>query len=210
MRREIVLASASPRRRELLALLGVDFVAENSGIPEETDPQESPAQSAVRLARLKAEAVAARFPESLILGADTVVVIGGEILGKPLDHQDASRMLRLLRGHWHFVITGLALLDPNRGRSAVRFVETGVRMANYSDKEIEDYVSSGEPLDKAGAYAIQGLGGKLVAGIEGCYTNVVGLPVCEVAEMLREFGLKAPTAPASCTDGAGSPCPRLR
>ncbi len=209
MNRQIVLASASPRRRELLGSLGFDFVVENSGVPEETGPAESPAESAVRLARQKAEAVASRFPDALVLGADTIVVVGQEILGKPLDTDDARRMLRLLRNRWHFVITGLALTTSREGKRAARFVETGVRMTDYSDGEIEDYVSSGEPLDKAGSYAIQGLGGRLVARIEGCYTNVVGLPVCEVAEMLREFGVKVPAAPAPCTDNAGGPCPRL-
>ncbi|RPJ53621.1 MAG: septum formation inhibitor Maf [Acidobacteria bacterium] len=209
LNRQIVLASASPRRRELLGLLGLDFVVEDSGVLEETDPAESPAESAARLARQKAEAVTSRFPDALVLGADTVVVIGREILGKPVDREDARRMLRLLRNRWHFVITGLALIDSKNGKRAVRHVETGVRMAGYSDAEIEDYVSSDEPLDKAGSYAIQGLGGRLVTRIEGCYTNVVGLPVCEVAEMLREYGVKAAAAPAPCADNAGKPCPRL-
>lgn len=209
MSRQLVLASASPRRRELLGLLGLDFVVENSGVPEETDPVESPAQSAVRLAREKAGALVSRFPDALILGADTVVVVGGEILGKPVDNEDAGRMLRLLRNRWHFVITGIALVDSKNGKQAARHAETGVRMADYSDEEIEGYVSSGEPLDKAGSYAIQGLGGRLVTQIEGCYTNVVGLPVCEVAEMMQGFGVNVPASPPPCTDNAGVPCPRL-
>jgi len=208
MNRQLVLASASPRRRELLALLGVQFLVENSGMPEESDSAESPAQSALRLAREKAEAVAPRFPNALILGADTVVVINRQILGKPQDREDARRMLRLLRNRWHFVITGVALIDSRDGKAAARHVETGVRMADYSDKDIDDYVNSGEPADKAGGYAIQGFGGRLVAKIEGCYTNVVGLPVCEVAEMFRELGLVVPAAPAPCMDNAGRPCPR--
>jgi len=209
MKPQIVLASASPRRRELLGSLGLDFVVENSGVPEETNPAESPAQSAVRLAREKAAAVSSRFQDALVIGADTVVVVGQEILGKPVDTEDARRMLRLLRNRWHFVITGLALIDPSDGRPGVRYVETGVRMADYSNNDIADYVKSGEPLDKAGSYAIQGLGGRLVARIEGCYTNVVGLPVCEVAEMLRGVGVKVPAAPAPCSDNQGRPCPRL-
>jgi septum formation protein len=209
MKRRIVLASASPRRRELLAILGLDFELGTSGVPEDTQPGESPAESAVRLARQKAEAVASRFPDALVLGADTVVVSGREILGKPVDAEDARRMLRLLCNRWHFVITGVALLDSKNGGREARFVETGVRMADYSHADIEDYVSSGEPLDKAGSYAIQGLGGRLVARIEGCYTNVVGLPVCEVAEMLRGFGVTVPAVPALCTDSTGGPCPRL-
>ncbi|RPJ82538.1 MAG: septum formation protein Maf, partial [Acidobacteria bacterium] len=167
MNRQIVLASASPRRRELLGSLGLDFVVEDSGVLEETDPAESPAESAARLASQKAEAVAPRFPDALVLGADTVVVIGREILGKPADREDGRRMLRLLRNRWHFVITGLALIDSRNGKRVARYVETGVWMADYSDAEIEDYVNSGEPLDKAGSYAIQGLGGRLVKRIEG-------------------------------------------
>jgi len=209
MKPKIVLASASPRRRELLGLLGLDFVIEDSGVPEETDPAESPAESAVRLARQKAETVASRFADALVLGADTVVVAGREILGKPVDPEDARRMLQLLRNRWHFVITGVALIDSGNGRQEARFVETGVQMADYSDADIEKYIRTGEPFDKAGSYAVQGLGGRLVARVEGCYTNVVGLPVCEVAEMLHEFGVKVAAAPAPCTDSAGAPCPRL-
>jgi len=209
MNRPIVLASASPRRRELLGLLDVEFLVENSGVPEETDSAESSADSAERLARAKAAAVASRFPDALVLGADTVVVAGREILGKPVDAEDARRMLRLLRNRWHFVITGLALIDSGKGRITARSVETGVRMADYSEPEIEAYVCSGEPFDKAGSYAIQGLGGRLVERIQGCYTNVVGLPVCEVAEMLREFGVDVAAGPAPCADNAGKVCPRL-
>ena len=209
MKPKIVLASASPRRRELLGLLGLDFVIEDSGVPEETDPAESPAESAVRLARQKAERVASRFADALVLGADTVVVAGREILGKPVDPEDARRMLQLLRNRWHFVITGVALIDSGNGRQEARFVETGVQMADYSDADIEKYIRTGEPFDKAGSYAVQGLGGRLVARVEGCYTNVVGLPVCEVAEMLHEFGVKVAAVPAPCTDSAGAPCPRL-
>jgi len=209
MKPKIVLASASPRRRELLGLLGLDFVIEDSGVPEETDPAESPAESAVRLARQKAETVASRFADALVLGADTVVVAGREILGKPVDPEDARRMLQLLRNRWHFVITGVALIDSRNGRQEARFVETGVQMADYPDADIEKYIKTGEPFDKAGSYAVQGLGGRLVARVEGCYTNVVGLPVCEVAEMLHEFGVKVAAVPAPCTDSAGAPCPRL-
>ncbi len=209
MKPKIVLASASPRRRELLGLLGLDFVIEDSGVPEETDPAESPAESAVRLARQKAETVASRFADALVLGADTVVVAGREILGKPVDPEDARRMLQLLRNRWHFVITGVALIDSRNARQEARFVETGVQMADYSDADIEKYIKTGEPFDKAGSYAVQGLGGRLVARVEGCYTNVVGLPVCEVAEMLHEFGVKVAAVPAPCTDSAGAPCPRL-
>ncbi|RPI28731.1 MAG: septum formation inhibitor Maf [Acidobacteria bacterium] len=207
MKKQLVLASASPRRRELLGSLGLDFVVENSGVPEDTVDHRSPADFALELARRKAEAVAARYPDGVVLGADTVVVVGSEILGKPNDTDDARRMLALIRNRWHLVITGLAVTESREGQTALRHVETRVRMADYSRNAIEEYIASGEPLDKAGSYAIQGLGGKLVAGIEGCYTNVVGLPLCEVAEMLRDLGVEAPAA--LCTDNAGQPCPRL-
>ncbi len=155
----------------------------------------------MRLARQKAETVASRFADALVLGADTVVVAGREILGKPVDPEDARRMLQLLRNRWHFVITGVALIDSRNARQEARFVETGVQMADYSDADIEKYIKTGEPFDKAGSYAIQGLGGRLVARVEGCYTNVVGLPVCEVAEMLHEFGVKVAAVPAPCKVG---------
>jgi len=117
-------------------------------------------------------------------------------------------MLKLLRNRRHLVITGLALVDSRNGVTLLRNVQTGVQMADYSDQAILDYISGGEPLDKAGAYAIQGQGGSLVTGIDGCYTNVVGLPLCEVAEMLREVGIEIPAVPPPCTDQAGRPCPR--
>ena len=123
-----------------------------------------------------------------ILGADTVVVLDGTPLGKPRDADEARRMLRALRGRWHEVVTGLALFVPERG-TATDFVVTRVKMRNYGDDEIEAYVRTGEPLDKAGAYGIQGLGGLLVEEIHGCYYNVVGLPLSRLAEMMRAFGL---------------------
>ena len=209
MARHIVLASASPRRKELFKALGLEFTVVNSGVEETNGGTEAPERLAADLAVEKAEAVAGRMSDGLVLGADTVVVVDHEILGKPVDAADARRMLRLLRDRWHRVITGIALLDIADARRAVRAVETRVRMASYSDRELEEYVASGEPLDKAGSYAIQELGGRLVEAVEGCYTNVVGLPVCEVARLLRDFGVAPPAPTPVCRDASGAPCPRL-
>ena len=210
MARDIILASASPRRKELLTSLGLRFSVADSGVDETDDAAENPAKFAADLAIQKAEAVASRMPRSLILGADTVVVVDHRILGKPTDDADARRMLQRLRSRWHRVVTGVAVLDALTGKRAVSVVETRVKMASYSDRDIEEYVMSGEPLDKAGSYAIQGLGGRLVDAIEGCYTNVVGLPVCEVARLFEQFGITAPAATPVCRDASGAQCPRLQ
>ncbi len=208
----LILASGSPRRRELLAALGLPFTVISSDMPEDLPPDISP-EAAVRwLARLKAEAVAETLPAGLVIGADTTVVVDGLLLGKPVDAADAARMLRLLRGRPHQVISGVAVFDAAARRSgAVSHVTTTVFMRDYSAAEIAAYVATGEPMDKAGAYAIQGAGGALVAGIEGCYNNVVGFPLCEVAALLEGFGV-APNGAALrplCARPDGSACPRL-
>jgi len=206
----IILASASPRRRELLAALGLPFRIITSGVPEDLPP-DLDVEAGVRwLARLKAEAVAETLAEGLVIGADTVVVIDGLALGKPRDVADACRMLRLLRGRPHRVISGVAVFDAAARRSgAASTVTTTVYMRDYSDREIEAYALSGEPLDKAGSYAIQGLGGALVERIEGCYNNVVGFPLCEVAALLEGFAVMPDGAGPVCTLPGGEPCPRL-
>ena len=158
----LVLASASPRRRELLASLGVEFEVAPSAA-DETLPEGPPTTAAVLLALRKASAVAARRREGVVLGADTLVVVDDEVLGKPAGPDDARRMLRRLRGREHRVVTGIAVVDAATGRQATEAVVSRVRMADYPDEAIEAYVASGEPLDKAGAYAIQGQGGALVA-----------------------------------------------
>jgi len=154
-------------------------------------------ESVPRLALEKAQAVAARVREGIILAADTVVTIDGEALGKPVDTAEASDMLRRLRGRTHEVITGVAVVDAGSGRAERTVVTSRVRMAPYDDRAIDAYVATGEPLDKAGAYAIQGAGGALVAGWEGSYTNVVGLPLAETARLLAVFGV-AVSAPPAC------------
>jgi septum formation protein len=182
----LILASASPRRRELLAQAGFTFEVIPTDIPELRKPGEDPIRFVTRLAREKAEAVAATHavtPDTLVLGADTIVVVDEEVLGKPEDAADAARMLRLLSGQTHQVITGLCLA---RGRERQRAAEvTFVRFLTLSDQEIHDYVATGEPLDKAGAYAIQGRAGRWMPRIHGCYFNVVGLPIALVTSMIE-------------------------
>ena len=154
------------------------------------------AEAVAHLALDKARAVAARLREGIVLGADTVVTIDGEALGKPADPAHARAMLRRLRGREHEVITGVAVVDARSGRAERTAVTSRVRMAASADADIDGYVATGEPLDKAGAYAIQGAGGVLVAGYEGSYSNVVGLPLAETARLLAAFGVAVSEPPA--------------
>lgn len=186
--RRLVLASSSPRRRELLSRVGLEVVVFEPKVEERYESPFEP-ERAVEVALRKAGAARRALGEALpILGADTVVVLDGAPLGKPRDEEEARRMLRALRGRWHEVVTGLALLVPGKG-ALTDLVVTKVKMRNFGDDEVEAYVRTGEPLDKAGAYGIQGLGGLLVEKIRGCYYNVVGLPLSRLAEMLRAAGL---------------------
>lgn len=193
----LVLASASPRRRELLRRLLSDFQV----IPSEVDEtlQAATGSDAVAgLASRKARAVAARLGSGVVLGADTVVVIDGQALGKPADAEEARAMLRRLRGRAHDVITGLAVVDAATGRTRTTAVASRVLMRAYPDGAIDAYVATGEPLDKAGAYAIQAMGGALVGGWVGSYSNVVGLPLAAAAGLLAEFGVAlSPGGPRS-------------
>ena len=188
----LVLASASPRRQELLCNARIPFVVQPAHIPEDPLPGESARDCAERLAREKALAVARERPKDCVLGADTVVVVDGQILGKPSDPADAARMLRLLSGRTHQVITGVCL--ASRGESFVANETTIVTVNELTDQDIADYVASGEPMDKAGAYAIQGIASRWIPRIEGDYANVVGLPVALVFRMLREIGCQLPVA----------------
>lgn len=201
----IILASASPRRRELFRRTGLPFTVADSGIHEEILPLE-PAQLALRLAREKARAVASVSEEQPVLAADTVIDLDGETLGKPDDPQHAVRMLDRLRGRTHRVITALVLLQGDEQLGS--HVSTEVKMRDYSSADIEYYVRSGEPIDKAGAYAIQGLGGSLVEAINGCYFNVIGLPLCEVARLFHRFGISMVSDGPLCLQASGAPCPR--
>lgn len=189
----IVLASASPRRQQLLKDAGIEFVVQPSNIPEVRRKNEPPCDFAERMAREKAEAVWAGLKKNYmgcaahcVLGADTVVVIDNLVLGKPEGEEDAARMLRLLSGRKHEVITAVCLLGKNF--EDVRHESTLVEFYALSDSGLRDYISSGEPMDKAGAYAIQGIASKWISKIEGDYSNVVGLPTELVLRMLREHG----------------------
>ena len=183
----LVLASASPRRQELLRNAGVKFDVQPADIPEAPRPGECAKDCADRLAREKAVAVASRRPHNPVLGADTIVVVDGRILGKPTDAADAARMLRAISGRQHQVITGLCLVV--KGEPAVASETTEVTVNEIADNEIADYIATGEPMDKAGAYAIQGIASRWIARIEGDYSNVVGLPVALVWRMLRQAGI---------------------
>ena len=202
----IVLASASPRRRELLEKLGKPFDVKPAGTDESVDLHTTPVQAIQQIALQKATAVAAADRSAmLVIGADTAVVLGSRILGKPSNRENALAMLRQLRGRTHQVVTGLAIVENPSGNCAVSHTTTAVTMHSYSDRETEEYISSGEPEDKAGAYAIQGAGGRLVESIQGCYFNVVGLPLCELSRMLSAVGFHVP---ARCYLPGGGLCPR--
>ncbi len=180
----LILASRSPRRSEILASAGIPFVVCPAEVDESVLPGETAGDYVRRVARAKAEAIDAD-PEDIVLGADTVVVVDGEILGKPDDPTGAARMLRRLAGREHFVLTGVCL---RRGQEFAEAAEgTRVRFLPLTEDDIARYVASGEPLDKAGAYAIQGLASKYINRIEGCYFNVVGLPVSQVYRLRRQL-----------------------
>jgi septum formation protein len=183
----LVLASASPRRQELLRNAGIAFEVQPAHIPEDPLPGEAAKACAERLAREKALAVAHQRPNDCVLGADTVVVVDGQLLGKPSDAADAARMLRMLSGRQHRVITGVCLVVG--GLASVASEITIVIVSELTDQDIAEYVSSGEPMDKAGAYAIQGIASRWIPRIEGDYSNVVGLPVALVWRMLRQAGV---------------------
>ncbi len=182
----IVLASASPRRRELLERLGWHFDVVPADVEELKIPGEVPSAMVMRLARLKGESVAASYPESLVISSDTTVALGSEIFGKPKDDDDALRMLRALSGHTHSVYTGLAIFW--RGRSLCSCDCTQVTFRELSPQSLKSYTATGEPRGKAGAYAIQGLGGLMIQSIHGDYSTVVGLPLCLLGRMMEELG----------------------
>ena len=188
---KLVLASTSPRRAEVLADAGFTFEVVAARVDESRRTGEQAKAYVRRLAEAKAWAVAGGVsPPAIVIAADTVVVMDGEVLGKPASADDAGRMLRRLSGRTHQVLTGLAVLKIPGGAARVEIETTQVTFAPLTEAEIEAYVASGEPLDKAGAYAIQGRGGRFVARVEGCYFNVVGLPLARLYSMLSEMGWK--------------------
>jgi MAF protein len=186
----LILASNSPRRKELLALSGQNYRVVPADVDESTAAGEDPRDYVTRLSKEKAKVTAGKLNEpALILAADTTVVFRGEILGKPADAKDAVRILKLLRNETHKVYTAIVILRVPENEFLVDLAETDVPMRNYSDKEIHAYVASGDPLDKAGAYAIQHAGFHPVASMQGCYANVIGLPLCHLQRSLQKWGL---------------------
>lgn len=185
---KIILASQSPRRAELLATIGVRFITEPGYVDESAKPDELPADYIMRVSHAKASTVASRHESGLVIAADTIVVVDDQIMGKPVDEEDARRMLRELSWRWHHVMTAVTLIDAATGREAADYIVTRVRFVEMKESEIDWYVSTGDPMDKAGAYGIQGKGGLFVEEIAGNYHNVVGLPLTLVYKLAAEMG----------------------
>ncbi len=196
----VILASASPRRRELLTLIGIAHDVRPADIDESVFPNEAPAPHAERLARAKAHAVAAAHPHAVIIAADTIVVVDGDILGKPQDAAHAAVMLRRLAGREHTVYTAIAVARDERTESAVEDVR--VTMRALSDAEIAEYIATGEPMDKAGAYGIQGYGATIVERVDGDYFSVMGLGLRRLVELLARLGVRYEFA-AGVVDAGG-------
>lgn len=207
----LVLASASPRRRELLAALGLAFAIYTPAANETPGVGESPAALAKRLSLQKARVAADVFPDALIIAADTLVVIDGQILGKPSSPEMAFQMLSQLRGRRHSVFSGLTLLDASDGRYILQVAHSAVIMRVYSDREIRRYIASGDPLDKAGAYAIQHADFAPIAQLDGCYANVMGLPLCYLYQALSLWHVRVPIHPlVGCPLARVQYCPWAR
>jgi len=205
-----LLASGSPRRRELFALFGWPFDVASADVDESPHDGETPALMVLRLAQAKALATSRVMTDGIVIAADTTVSLDGIALGKPRDHADADRMLRALRGRTHQVHTAIALIDVSRHASQTRsdLATTDVPMRDYSDDEIAAYIASGDPLDKAGAYAIQHEGFHPVAGLRGCFANVMGLPLCHLTRSLRAMHIKPKVdVPAVCQSQVRYECP---
>jgi septum formation protein len=184
-----VLASSSPRRRELLTSVHIEFDVVPSHVPEVHQPGEAPEEYVARLSRDKAGAIAAQHPSRWIIAADTTVFYGDQLLEKPADGNDAARMLSLIAGKTHIVYTGVTLQNGEAGYRDTRVAETEVRMSPMSQEDVDWYVATGEPLDKAGAYAAQGIGGLFIDSVHGSFTNVVGLPLALLFQMIRKAGI---------------------
>ena len=188
---KLILASRSPRRSELLRSLGLEFEVSPSHVDEITDPEQSPEQNATNIARDKARWVARQNPGCYVLGADTMVVLAQEIIGQPTDEEDACRILSKLAGKHHRVITGVVLISPECKEHEIAVVSK-VSIKTVSENEIRSYVATGEPLDKAGAYAIQGKGAFLVESWEGSWSNIVGLPLEALTGLFEQAGFPVP------------------
>ena len=201
----LILASTSPRRRELVALLGLPFQFASVDVDESAQPHESPEELVRRLSHAKAQSGVRQYRDAIVVAADTVVALDDSILGKPSDAADAVRMLQLLRGRAHVVYTGLAIARVQR--EAQHIATTTVWLRDYSDAEIAAYVATGDPLDKAAAYAIQHSAFHPVARIEGCYSNVMGLPLCRLYLSLKEFGVDVPRPETIFQNSIEASCP---
>jgi septum formation protein len=188
MSNQLILASKSPRRYELLKQVGFYFEVIPSKVGEDFVKGESPQEHVIRLAKAKAIDVATGYPERWVIAADTIVYINGSILGKPKNREEAMEMLRRLSGQEHWVLTGFSVCHLKKGRGDKGAVHTAVKVKGLTPAEIDWYVQTGEPFDKAGGYAIQGIGSFMIESIRGSYTNVVGLPLCELIEMLNRLG----------------------
>ncbi|HET8797278.1 MAG TPA: Maf family protein [Thermoanaerobaculia bacterium] len=186
---KVILASASPRRRELLDSIGLRFEVRPSHVPEVHEEGEAPEEYVARLSRDKAHALASQFPSEWVIAADTTVMLGEQLLEKPVDKADAARMLAAIAGRTHVVYTGVTLQNIERDWRDTRVAESEVRMLPLSQEDIAWYVRTGEPLDKAGAYAVQGIGAMFIESIHGSYTNVVGLPLATLFQMMRRAGI---------------------
>lgn len=206
----LILASGSPRRRAFMDLLGLPFEVHIANVDERSHPGERPPELVARLSRAKAQAVAARHPRAIVIGADTIVTLEGEGLGKPDGPDGATAMLRRLRDRAHLVYSGVCVHPPLGGRPEVAVVKSTVWMRAYTDDEIATYVASSSPLDKAGAYGIQDVQFHPVARLHGCYASVMGLPLCHLARLLRRTSalgsIKLPDVPALCSAATGVPC----
>jgi len=188
MANRLILASKSPRRYELLKQMGLDVEVVPSKVIEDFVQAESPREHVIRLAEAKARDVASKYPGRWVVAADTIVYINGSILGKPRCQEEAVEMLRRLSGQEHRVLTGFSVCHLEKGKSNAGAVKTAVRMKPLISAEIDWYMQTGEPFDKAGGYAIQGIGSFMIESIQGSYTNVVGLPLCELIQMLNRLG----------------------
>lgn len=197
--RRLILASTSPRRRQLLSLLGIPFIIKASDANETLLEGEAPSEMVLRISQAKACAMREVRPDELVIAADTVVVLEGQALGKPADAHEALEMLRRLRNRPHLVYTGLVVWHPASRHMLSELGQSVVRMREYGEQEMVDYVASGDPLDKAGAYAIQHSGFDPVSHIEGCWLNVMGLPLCHLSRALAQAGVVVPaTVPRAC------------
>jgi septum formation protein len=188
MNSRLILASKSPRRNELLKQMGFDFEVIPSRVTENFIQTEPPEEHVIRLAESKVRDVAGKYPDCWVIAADTIVYIDGSNLGKPKDREEAVQMLRRLSGQEHSVITGFSVCHLEKMKNDKEAVRTAVRMKGLTTAEIEWYVHTGEPFDKAGGYAVQGIGAFMIESIRGSYTNVVGLPLCELIQMLSRLG----------------------